>query len=143
MESQLKSQNIELEQIPRLINLLQQYHAAFNELVVMQQAIGLSHTDGLYGNLRKSVQEAEQMLAKFQNDTLLKDMLMLRRNEKDFLLRKDVSYLNTFNDNLKVFYQNLQQSYLSDFEQRQVSALMQSYSNDFTTLVKKLRATWV
>jgi methyl-accepting chemotaxis protein len=37
---------------------------------------------------------------------------------------------------MKVFYQNLQQSYLSDFEQRQVAALMQSYSNDFTTLVK-------
>lgn len=136
LESQLKSQDIQLEQIPRLISLLQQYHSAFNELVVMQQAIGLSHTDGLYGNLRKSVNEAEQMLAKFQNDTLLKDMLMLRRNEKDFMLRKDVSYLNTFNENLRVFYQNLQQSYLSDFEQRQVSNLMQSYSDDFTTLVK-------
>ena len=62
-------------------------------------------------------------------------MLMLRRNEKDFMLRRDVSYFETFNNNLSVFYQNLQQSYLSDFEQRQISDLMMKYSDDFTQLV--------
>jgi methyl-accepting chemotaxis protein len=135
LENQLNAEGIQLEQIPQLLGLLEQYHTAFNELVTMQQTIGLSHTDGLYGNLRKSVQAAEKMLGDYQNDTLLKSMLMLRRNEKDFLLRKDVSYFNTFNDNLKVFYQDLQQSYMSDSEQRQVKDLMQNYSNDFATLV--------
>ena len=43
------------------------------------------------------------MLGNFQNDALLKDMLMLRRNEKDFMLRRDVSYVETFNNNLSVF----------------------------------------
>ncbi len=135
LDNQLNAEGIQLEQIPKLLSLLEQYHTAFNELVTMQQTIGLSHTDGLYGNLRKSVQAAEKMLGDYQNDTLLKSMLMLRRNEKDFLLRKDVSYFNTFNDNLKVFYQDLQQSYMSDSEQRQVKDLMQNYSNDFATLV--------
>ncbi|WP_417549443.1 methyl-accepting chemotaxis protein [Methylophaga sp.] len=135
LDNQLNAEGIQLEQIPQLLGLLEQYYTAFNELVTMQQTIGLSHTDGLYGNLRKSVQAAEKMLGDYQNDTLLKSMLMLRRNEKDFLLRKDVSYFNTFNDNLKVFYQDLQQSYMSDSEQRQVKDLMQNYSNDFATLV--------
>lgn len=135
LDKQLQAEDIQLEQIPRLITLLEQYHSGFNEVVETQQNIGLSHTEGLYGNLRKSVHEAEQLLGNFQNDALLKDMLMLRRNEKDFLLRKDVSYLDTFNNNLQAFYQNLQQSYLSDNDQRRITALMQQYSNDFTVLV--------
>lgn len=135
LDSDLQSENIQIEQIPQLLTLIEQYHAAFNEIVALKQTIGLSHKDGLYGNLRRSVQEAEKMLGNFQNDALLKDMLMLRRNEKDFMLRRDVSYVETFNNNLSVFYQNLQQSYLSDFEQRQISDLMSKYSDDFTQLV--------
>ena len=135
LDSDLQSENIQIEQIPQLLILIEKYHTAFNEIVALKQTIGLSHKDGLYGNLRRSVQEAEKMLGNFQNDALLKDMLMLRRNEKDFMLRRDVSYVETFNNNLSVFYQNLQQSYLSDFEQRQISDLMSIYSNDFTQLV--------
>ncbi len=33
------------------------------------------------------------------NNQLLSDMLMLRRNEKDFLLRNDLKYLNKFEKN--------------------------------------------
>lgn len=135
LDSDLQSENIQIEQIPQLLTLIEKYHTAFNEIVALRQTIGLSHKEGLYGNLRRSVQEAEKMLGNFQNDALLKDMLMLRRNEKDFMLRRDVSYVETFNNNLRVFYQNLQQSYLSDFEQRQISDLMSKYSDDFTQLV--------
>ena len=135
LDSDLQSENIQIEQIPQLLTLIEKYHTAFNEIVALRQTIGLSHKEGLYGNLRRSVQEAEKMLGNFQNDALLKDMLMLRRNEKDFMLRRDVSYFETFNNNLSVFYQNLQQSYLSDFEQRQISDLMMKYSDDFTQLV--------
>lgn len=135
LDSDLQSENIQIEQMPQLLTLIEQYHAAFNEIVALRQTIGLSHKEGLYGNLRRSVQEAEKMLGNFQNDALLKDMLMLRRNEKDFMLRRDESYFETFNNNLGVFYQNLQQSYLSDFEQRQISELMGKYSDDFTQLV--------
>ncbi|AUZ84841.1 methyl-accepting chemotaxis protein [Methylophaga nitratireducenticrescens] len=134
--SDLKEENIYIENIPHLLDLLEQYHSAFSGIVVLRQTIGLSHKEGLYGNLRRSVQEAEKMLADFQNDTLLKDMLMLRRNEKDFMLRRDGSYFETFNNNLSVFYQTLQQSYLNDIEQDQISNLMTKYSDDFTRLVK-------
>lgn len=135
LDSQLQAENIQLHQIPSLLSLLEQYHTAFNEIVAAQQRIGLSHNDGLYGNLRRSVHEAEQMLGQLQNDILMKDMLMLRRNEKDFMLRKDVSYLTTFNNNLTTFNQNIQQSYLSDLQQRELLRLMENYSNDFVTLV--------
>lgn len=135
LDSDLQSENIQIEQMPQLLTLIEQYHTAFNEIVALRQTIGLSHKEGLYGNLRRSVQEAEKKLGTFQNDALLKDMLTLRRNEKDFMLRRDMSYFETFNNNLGVFYQNLQQSYLSDFEQRQISDLMGKYSDDFTQLV--------
>ncbi|WP_245652040.1 methyl-accepting chemotaxis protein [Methylophaga muralis] len=136
LESQLQSQNIQLEQIPRLRSLLQEYHSTFNELVSFQQDIGLTYTDGLYGKLHHSDEEVEQLLMQLQEDGLLKDMLILRRDEKNFLLRKDKSYLDAFNNNLQVFNQNLQQSYLSDYEKRQISTLMQNYINNFDILAK-------
>lgn len=135
LDSELQAEDIHLEQFPALLRLLEQYQTAFNDIVAAQQLIGMSHKEGLYGNLRSSVHEAEQMLGQLEQDDLIKDMLMLRRNEKDFMLRKDPAYLDTFNNNLAVFKQNLQQSYMSELQQRQLLMLMENYSNDFTTLV--------
>ena len=40
-------------------------------------------------------------------ETLKSDMLMLRRNEKDFILRKDLKYLDKFNKNVSIFQENI------------------------------------
>lgn len=135
LDNQLQAENILIDEIPNIISKLNQYHADFNHVAVLQQEIGLTPTEGLYGNLRTSVQAVQTVLDELQNDSLLKDVLMLRRNEKDFMLRKEMKYFDTFNENFIVFQQSLQQSYISESQQRQINTLMQNYADDFTALV--------
>ncbi|HSG92901.1 MAG TPA: hypothetical protein VK999_04255, partial [Methylotenera sp.] len=135
LSNRLQAKRIDNANVLKLGQIFEGYHRAFNELVSIQQQIGLTPTDGLYGKLRESVHQAETLLSRFNNDSLLKDMLMLRRNEKDFMLRLDLKYRDTFLQNLQVFENNLAQSYLSSSEQRQVKTLMQAYSEDFLALV--------
>lgn len=135
LAQRLQSKGIDNADVFKLSKIFESYQQSFNELVSIQQHIGLTPTDGLYGNLRKSVHEAESLLNSLNDDSLLKDMLMLRRNEKDFMLRLDLKYRDTFQQNLQLFENNLAQSYLLSSEQQQVSGLMQAYSKDFLALV--------
>lgn len=135
LAQRLQTKGIDNADVFELSKIFESYQQSFNELVSIQQQIGLTPTDGLYGNLRKSVHEAESLLNSLNDDSLLKDMLMLRRNEKDFMLRLDLKYRDTFQQNLQVFKNNLAQSYLLTSEQQQVSSLMQAYSKDFLALV--------
>lgn len=135
LDNQLQAENILIDEIPNIISKLNQYHTDFNHVAVLQQEIGLTPTEGLYGNLRTSVQAVQTVLDELQNDSLLKDVLMLRRNEKDFMLRKEMKYFDTFNENFMVFQQSLQQSYVSESQQRQINTLMQSYADAFKALV--------
>lgn len=135
LAQRLQTKGIDNADVFELGKIFESYQQSFNELVSIQQQIGLTPTDGLYGNLRKSVHEVESLLNSLNDDSLLKDMLMLRRNEKDFMLRLDLKYRDTFQQNLQVFKNNLAQSYLLTSEQQQVSSLMQAYSKDFLALV--------
>lgn len=135
LAERLNSKGIDNADVFKLGKIFESYQQSFNELVSIQQQIGLTPTDGLYGNLRKSVHEAESLLNSLNDDSLLKDMLMLRRNEKDFMLRLDLKYRESFQQNLQLFENNLAQSYLLTSEQQQVSSLMLAYSKDFLALV--------
>ena len=135
LDNQLQAENILIDEIPDIISKLNQYHTDFNHVAVLQQEIGLTPTEGLYGNLRTSVQAVQTVLDELENDSLLKDVLMLRRNEKDFMLRKEMKYFDTFNENFMVFQQSLQQSYVSESQQRQINTLMQNYADAFKALV--------
>jgi len=77
-------------------NQFQQFKLKFAQLVSLQRQIGLTPTDGLYGQLRQMVHRAEQQLATLQQPSLVVAMLMLRRHEKDFMLRKDKKYITKF-----------------------------------------------
>lgn len=105
--------------------LLQRYQNYFNQLAEQQQAIGLTPTDGLYGGLRAAIHQVEENLQ--QSPSLLAQMLMLRRHEKDFMLRRDIKYLERFQRDMQAFQQSLlqidpslvegAQSYQTQFEQ--------------------------
>ena len=91
----------------RVAEVLEQYRDKFMQLVSVQQTFGLHHKDGLYGSLRKAVHNVEDVLKAQNNYRLMSDMLMLRRNEKDFMLRSDLKYLDKFNRNIALFEENL------------------------------------
>jgi len=96
----------------------------------------LNPKDGLYGALRKAVHNAESGIKELKDDQLMADMLMLRRREKDFMLRSDMKYLAKFDKDMKKFSSHLS---TRDFEatvQQSLTDNMQDYSTKFRALVK-------
>lgn len=107
---------------------LADYQSFFTQLADQQQLIGLTPTDGLYGGLRDSIHQVEENLQ--QSPQLLSDMLMLRRHEKDFMLRRDMKYLERFQRDVLVFQNNLRT------QDPQLIPLVQSYQAQFEKLVE-------
>ena len=119
--------------VGNLSGILNKYSQDFDKLVSIQQKIGLNPKDGLYGSLRESVHNVEELLKKNKNYKLQSGMLMLRRAEKDFMLRSDLKYLEKFNKSLAVFLEDANDAKLSNH--KEVIALLGAYSKDFYNLV--------
>jgi methyl-accepting chemotaxis protein len=68
------------------------YASDFSALVNSEIKLGLNETLGLSGSLRSAVHDIEARLKEIDNPRLTSWMLMMRRHEKDFMLRRDPKY---------------------------------------------------
>ena len=125
--------------LSRLGTVISDYESGFEKLVDSQKVIGLHPKDGLYGKLRSAVHNVESLL-KGADYKLLSDMLQLRRNEKDFMLRLDDKYWHRWNDNAQAFISNVESSSLSSSVKEQVIANIGVYQTAFGELVSAQRA---
>ena len=92
----LNNENIYIEGIDTFVDIIKAYENKFKELTTIQQKIGLTPTDGLYGSLRDSVHKVQDF-AKNSNDmTLLATVYDLRKQEKDFMLRLNLKYVDKY-----------------------------------------------
>lgn len=121
------------KRVENIENILNRYSQDFNKIVAIQQKIGLTPKDGLYGSLRDSVHNLEDLLKKNKNYKLQSGMLMLRRAEKDFMLRSDLKYLDKFNKSLGIFLEDITEAKLTNHNE--AIALLSAYSKDFYNLV--------
>lgn len=140
LETQLSDLPEEQKLNQQLIDVINEYQRSFNELVELQSQIGLDSESGLYGSLRKSVHEVESILEQEASDALLKDMLTLRRNEKDFMLRLDMKYVDRFQGNVDAFRDALNSSFISPAQKSAVRNALSSYEKDFMALVSGVQA---
>jgi methyl-accepting chemotaxis protein len=118
-----------LQQDKPLEGYLNAYASSFEKIAKHQLTIGLDSTDGLYGELRKSIHDVEEQVQ--THPELLVDILMLRRHEKDFMLRYDNKYLDRFNQTVTELEQTI--------ESKGFSALLpgvKSYQDHFGKLVQ-------
>lgn len=76
-------------------------------------------------------------MKKFNNDRLTVTMLMMRRHEKDFLLRTDPKYIGRMDKRLAEFSGDLIQSDIPQDAQDNIMKLMKSYHSDFKMLAAK------
>jgi len=130
--------NIKTDDITVLSQEFDNYQILFNELVDTQKLIGLTPKEGLYGNLRKAVHKAEEALASVHSSALLAQLLQLRRNEKDFLLRSDSKYINAFKRNYSLFSTTLNQSSLPYEVRLEIQTSMLDYSLKFQQAAQML-----
>lgn len=116
---------------------LASYRQLFAGVVKLQQEIGLDPKSGLYGELRSAVHNVESLVAEHNVPELMVLMLQLRRNEKDFMLRRDLSYLNKFDSNIERFNEALSASLLDYSVRSNIEQLMSKYQQSFKGLVAK------
>ncbi|MFV7760625.1 methyl-accepting chemotaxis protein [Shewanella algae] len=116
---------------------LASYRQLFAGVVKLQQEIGLDPKSGLYGELRSAVHNVESLVAEHNVPELMVLMLQLRRNEKDFMLLRDLSYLNKFDSNIERFNEALSASLLDYSVRSNIEQLMSKYQQSFKSLVAK------
>ncbi len=122
-------------ELPKLSSLerhLEDYKKTFLALYEQQKLIGFDHKSGLHGSLRNAVHEVESIIKK--QPFLMADMLMLRRNEKDFMARLDPKYIDTIKTNTNILIQNVKSSDLSDNQKADIVRLTNAYLSQFLAL---------
>ncbi len=127
---------IDQKELLNLIEATEQYRAQFESLVNLQKKIGLHAKDGLYGELRKAVHNAESKVKSLKHYQLYTYMLQLRRAEKDFMLRLNKKYLNKFNKGIDTFKSKLSMAELPDGSGRAIAQDLTAYQDAFLKLVE-------
>jgi len=112
-----KPQSIELmdTRLFTLIQTTQEYKEKLEMIFKLKKSLGVDHTKGLYGSLRNSIHQVEDIFLEHQNSIELSfNMLKLRRHEKDFMLRGVKKYIDRFDDDYNRLVQLIEDSNISN-----------------------------
>lgn len=118
--------------------ILPRYESVFIQMVNLKKEIGLDEKSGLYGNLRNAVHDVEDVATKINSAKISRDMLMLRRREKDFMLRRDLKYKGKFiKDYDKMISTMKEEIPLNDELLKKIIGLSELYKTNFLILIDK------
>jgi methyl-accepting chemotaxis protein len=107
------------------------YTGALDDLDLVIARIGHDENDGLQGQLRTAVHGVEDIV-KQQNDApLMVSMLMMRRHEKDFMLRGDQKYADEVGKEAAPFAHRLRATHMADAGKQKIGTLMEGYQAAF------------
>ncbi len=107
------------------------YKAAFAKMAETRSAMGLKPDEGLEGDLRQKVHSLEKAFAELNDKDQTIRMLMLRRHEKDFMLRRDSAYLDKHARMMAEFSDAIASSSLDDTRKAQLAELANGYNASF------------
>jgi len=107
------------------------YQDAFDQTASTKAMVGYNESLGLLGRLRDSVHAVEHILNAEHNDALKVKMLMMRRHEKDFMMRLKQKYLDSMAKRNAEFAPLLATSRLPAAKKAQITQLMADYQRDF------------
>ena len=131
----LNDRDIDSSAVTTMGNQFLKYGEMFTQLVDLQQKIGLHSKDGYYGTLREAVHKAETQIKELNDYQLLAGMLQLRRNEKDFMLRRDAKYVDKLTGNLDKLLNQIDTSPHNDIAKVDLKKSLAQYQADFLRLV--------
>ncbi|MBU0632635.1 methyl-accepting chemotaxis protein [bacterium] len=134
LEKDMSVVNLDTSKVNDLSKIIIGYDTAFKEFVKMQQEIGLDEEDGLRGKMRQAVHDVEAEAKKLHDDSLNAKMLQLRRNEKDFLLRKDDKYIQKHAKNSEICFAYIDSMHLSSADKEKLFNDMKVYEESFKTI---------
>ncbi len=109
-------------------------------MVDLAHKLGLTPDAGLEGTLRNSVHAIEDSLAQFKDSRLNELMLMMRRHEKDFMLRHDLQYRDQFKQAVTAFGAALASSAVPDSDKADIGKKLSAYQTEFLAYVDATEA---
>ncbi|MBF0182759.1 MAG: methyl-accepting chemotaxis protein [Magnetococcales bacterium] len=125
-----------LTEVERIDTLARSYLANFQDVVTAWNRKGLTHNDGLQGNFRNSAHRLESVLRNHNQVGLERDLLSIRRHEKDYLLRSDKKYVDQLHKEVVKLTEKVHSiANLAENDKRQLTDLLASYERDFVALV--------
>jgi methyl-accepting chemotaxis protein len=116
------------------------YSTNFLAMVDLAHKLGLTPDTGLEGSLRNSVHAIEDSLARFKDSRLNELMLMMRRHEKDFMLRHDLQYRDQFKQAVTAFGDALASSAVPDSDKADIGKKLSAYQTEFLAYVDATEA---
>jgi len=121
-----------LEKVKLAHDGFKKYSADFIALVAAETKLGLNETLGLSGTLRGAVHEIETRLKEIDDPRLTSGMLMMRRNEKDFMMRRDPKYLAEIKKSAGEFSKALSAATIAPPVVVEITANLANYQKEFT-----------
>jgi methyl-accepting chemotaxis protein len=135
-------------QIEAMRTSLKQYQAHFVTVVELKRQLGLDEKSGLEGRLRTSVHDIESQVDQLHESALLTTMLMMRRHEKDFMLRRDAKYGDDMKKRASEFTIGIENANIPEAAKAELKQKLSGYQRDFfawmetaLTLAGELKAT--
>ncbi|PCK07123.1 MAG: hypothetical protein COA42_15930 [Alteromonadaceae bacterium] len=116
------------------------YAEGFSKIAANMIATGLTKNDGLKGELRAAVHDVEELVTNSGELKLRVSMLTMRRHEKDFLARSDMTYVDKNKNEHQAFIALLRKSKLSTHDRTKALTLMEVYQGAFQKLAYNVQA---
>ncbi|MGJ3264769.1 MAG: methyl-accepting chemotaxis protein [Salinarimonas sp.] len=117
------------------------YAARFEDVVAAERLLGFDETQGLEGTLRAAVHAVEETLNAHSDAELSVLMLMMRRHEKDFMMRADAKYIERHVARRAEFAALLaERDAISAAEKRTIVERMDAYGTAFDGFASTSRA---
>jgi methyl-accepting chemotaxis protein len=100
-------------------------------LVAAETKLGLNEKLGLTGALRAAVHDVETKLKQLDEPRLTSAMLMMRRHEKDFMLRRDQKYVGELKKAVGEFSVALAMASVPAETAEEITTKLDKYLRDF------------
>lgn len=134
IEKRLDENKESKKEISELSVNLNKYQKLLNSFFELQKKIGFDSKSGYYGMLRDEVHSIEKGLSKLNLDSIKVSMLMLRRHEKDFMLRRLDKYIGEFDKEIKVIKKLIDNANIPSSSKKVLKDKSDSYQKAFTKL---------
>src|SRR5882724_2448739 len=117
------------------------YARDFAALVSAEVKLGLNETLGLSGSLRGAVHDIEAKLKEIDNPRLTSWMLMMRRHEKDFMLRRDQKYAGELKKAAAEFSKVLAVTEVAPDVGAEINLKLEKYQKEFVAWTENAQQT--
>ncbi len=139
MKQHQLAKNEEIQQAADSMELiLHEYVHLFDSLVIAIRGRGYKNW-GQVGIMRKAIHNVEAAIEDWQLGMKYKaNMLLLRRHEKDYIIRKDLRYLEKFTEQVRLFHDEVvSNATLSKKMKSDILKLLSDYEHAFYEVIQR------